>query len=149
MSVRRAFPYASLTSGHPAGLLAERTNDPRQRLGRRGERAAETLLRRAGMTVVARRYRRPFGEIDLVARQGRLIVFVEVKTRSGEAYGRPAEAVGGTKQRRMARVALDYLRRYGLLERPCRFDVVEVISHPGEPLRTRHIRDAFRLRQGR
>jgi putative endonuclease len=97
------------------------------------------------MTILDRRYRRRFGEIDLIARHGDLLVFVEVKARSGRGYGGPAAAVTRRKQRRMARVALGYLQERGWLERRCRFDVVEVLLSPGGDLRARHIPDAFRL----
>ena len=119
--------------------------DPRQRVGLAGERAAEAALQRAGLTPIERRFRRRFGEIDLIARRGPLIVFVEVKTRRGDRFGRPAEAVTPAKQRRMARVAASYLQRRGWLEQPCRFDVVEVTLQPGAAPRVRHIEDAFRL----
>jgi putative endonuclease len=128
-----------------ATRLCDGAADPRQRLAHEGEREAEALLRRAGMTILDRRYRRRFGEIDLVARHGDLLVFVEVKTRSGRGYGGPAAAVTRHKQRRIARVALGYLQERGWLERRCRFDVVEVLLRPGGGLRIRHIPDAFRL----
>ena len=125
-------------------ILAEPSRDPRQRLGREGERAAEAVLCAAGMRVLERRYRARLGEIDLIAEQGQWLVFVEVKARSGRGYGMPAEAVTAAKRRRMARVALLYLQRRGWLERPCRFDVVEVVAAAGV-LKVRHLVDAFRL----
>lgn len=117
--------------------------DPRQALGRRGEAAAEALLDRAGMRILARRFRCRSGEIDLVAADGESVVFVEVKARAGEGYGSPAASVTPAKQRRIARVALVFLQRRGWLSRRCRFDVVEVRTGGREP-RVRHIRDAFR-----
>ncbi len=126
--------------------LAERPRpDTRQRLGRDGEAAAEAALRRAGLRILERRFRMRLGEIDLIAEDGEVIVFVEVKTRRLAGYGRPAEAVTPRKQRRMARVALGYLQRTRRLDRPCRFDVVELLGPPGGELRARHIVDAFRL----
>ena len=126
-------------------ILAEPSRDPRQALGRLGEASAEALLERAGLKVVARRFRRRSGEIDLVAERGDLIVFVEVKTRRGTGFGTPAEAVTRVKQERMARVALAYLQRTGGLERRTRFDVVEVhVGVDGVPV-PHHIEDAFRL----
>jgi len=120
--------------------------DARQRLGRDGERWAEQALERAGLRILARRFRVRSGEIDLVAEDDRGgIVFVEVKTRRGTGYGVPAEAVTPAKRRRMGRVALAFLARYGLTERRCRFDVVEVLVGPaGDPC-VRHVEDAFRL----
>ena len=67
--------------------------DARGRLGRIGETAAEQALRSKGITVLERRFRLRSGEIDLIAEQGDLLIFVEVKTRRGTGYGRPAESV--------------------------------------------------------
>jgi putative endonuclease len=97
------------------------------------------------MRILARRYRRRFGEIDLIGAIGDSVVFVEVKTRSGSGFGRPAEAVTPLKRRRLARVALAFLQERGWLTRPSRFDVVEVIVGSDEELTLRHIVDAFRL----
>ena len=99
----------------------------------------------AGLRVLARRFRLRSGEIDLVAERGDLVVFVEVKARRSTRYGRPAAAVTGVKQRRMARAALAFLSRTGRLERRVRFDVVEVWADEGGVRRVRHIEDAFRL----
>jgi putative endonuclease len=106
---------------------------------------AERALERAGLKVVARRFRLRLGEIDLVAERGDLVVFVEVKARRGARYGAPAEAVTRVKRERMARAALVYLSRHGLLERRVRFDVVEVWAEGDRVRRTRHLPDAFRL----
>jgi putative endonuclease len=97
------------------------------------------------MRVLERRYRRRFGEIDLIAEQGGRIVFVEVKARRGNAFGLPAEAVTRRKRERIARVALAYLQQRGWLERPCRFDVVEVHVGGHRGRQVRHIPDAFRI----
>ena len=98
------------------------------------------------MQILERRFRIRLGEIDLIASEGRLLIFVEVKARSSKRYGAPAEAVTVTKQRRIARVAEVYLSRKGWQERPCRFDVVDVVEAPSGSLTVRHIPDAFRLR---
>ena len=76
-------------------------------------------LRRLGYKIVARRERGRLGELDLVAVDGRTVVFVEVKTRRSHDAGHPAEAVDPEKQRRLTRLALAYLKRHGLLEYPC------------------------------
>jgi putative endonuclease len=93
-------------------------------LGDRGERAAARHLRRKGFRILLRGYRTPRGEIDLIARDGDTLVFVEVKARR---QGEPAEAVTPEKQRRLTLAALQFLKRYGLLEQRCRFDVVTVV----------------------
>jgi putative endonuclease len=100
--------------------------DPRQTLGKLGEDLACNELSRLGYAILARRYRTRFGEIDIIARDGEVTVFVEVKTRDGDKFGDGAEAVTRWKQRRVAHMASDYLSRHGLHERPCRFDVIAV-----------------------
>ena len=94
--------------------------------------ACEELVRR-GYEILARRYRRRSGEIDIVARDGRTLVFVEVKSRDGRAFGDAAEAVTARKQRTIASLALDYIARHRLHECPCRFDVVSVVLADGTP----------------
>jgi putative endonuclease len=102
--------------------------DPRQTLGRRGEGLAAKVLRRKGYRIVATNVRTPYGELDLVARQGRWVVFVEVKARSSAAFGAPEEAVGPVKRRRLSRSALHWLTENGLADAPARFDVVGVMD---------------------
>jgi len=97
-----------------------------QGLGSAGESIACRELQRRGYAILARRYRTRFGEIDVIARDGETIAFVEVKMRSTEEYGRPAEAVTAGKQRRLGRAALDYMVRRGLEGARCRFDVVSI-----------------------
>jgi len=117
---------------------------PNKPLGRRGQRAAERHLRRSGYTIVARGDRTKWGELDLVAVDGKTIVFVEVKTRDGLDAGHPSEAVNLTKQRKLTRLAVSFLKRHGLLESPARFDVVAVTwpqdaRHP----KIEHFKNAF------
>jgi putative endonuclease len=101
-------------------------SDTRQSFGKMGEDLACTELERRGYAILARRYRSRFGEIDIVAKHEETIVFVEVKARGGDEFGGGAAAVTPWKQRRIAQMALDYLSRYNLHDRPCRFDVVTV-----------------------
>ena len=117
---------------------------PRKSLGNRGERAAARYLRRKGYKIVARGSRLRPGELDLVAVDGRTVVFVEVKTRRSDQYGNPAEAVDLHKQRRLTRLAVTYLKRHGLLEYPARFDVV-AITWPEDRRRPiiEHFENAF------
>lgn len=113
-------------------------------LGERGERAAARLLRRLGWHLVTTRRRHRYGEVDIIAVDGRTVVFVEVKTRRSEQLGRPAEAIDATRQARLTRAALAFLKSHGLLEYASRFDVIEVIwpTDARQPT-IRHIRDAF------
>jgi putative endonuclease len=117
-------------------------NDHRQSLGKTGEDLACAELQRRGYAILARRYRTRFGEIDIVAREGDTIVFVEVKARATSRFGDGAAAVTGGKQRRIGRMAADYLVRRRLDDRPCRFDVVSVDLSLVRPV-VEVYRDAF------
>ena len=101
-------------------------------LGERGERAAARFLRRLGYKIVARSARDRTGELDIVAVDGRTIVFVEVKTRTSDSAGQPTEAVDEDKQQRVTRLALRYLKRHDLLEHRWRFDIVAVTWPTGQ-----------------
>lgn len=116
--------------------------DPKE-LGRYGEDVACGELERRGYVVLERRARSRVGEIDIVARDGAVLVFVEVKTRRTTQFGLPAEAVGWTKQRRLIRLAKLYAARKGWGERPVRFDVVGILVSPGGRPRVEVIRGAF------
>jgi putative endonuclease len=109
------------------------SDDARQSLGKRGEDLACAELQRRGYAILDRRYRTRLGEIDIVARHGGAIVFVEVKARASDRFGAPAEAVTGAKQRRLVQMAVDFLSRRRLHDQPCRFDVVAVSFERGEP----------------
>ena len=118
-------------------------SDERQQLGQEGERLAEVYLRSRGLKTLDRRYSTPVGELDLVMRDGRTIVFVEVKTLSSRRWADPEGTVGLPKQKKIARCAQWYLRHKRYEDRPCRFDVVGVIlPEDGEP-EVDHMPDAF------
>ena len=103
-------------------------------LGRIGEDLACGELEKRGYVVLERRYRRRGGEIDVIARDGETMVFVEVKAREGKDFGDAAESVTPRKRRRMTHVALDYLARQHIKECPCRFDVVSIHLGNGLPV---------------
>lgn len=110
-----------------------------RQIGSRFEEMAASYLQDAGYEILERNYRDRLGEIDIVARDGRYLVFVEVKYRANSEKGDPAEAVHGGKQRRIRNGARGYLYRHGLGEDvACRFDVVAVL---GQEIRL--IKDAF------
>jgi putative endonuclease len=119
---------------------------PHLRLGKRGENLACQFLRRNGYKILYRNFRgRTGGEIDVVCRDRDTLVFVEVKTRTGEDFGRPFEAIDRDQRKRISRGGLAWLR---LLDDPdilFRFDVVEVIIAEGAPPRLELIRNAFSL----
>jgi putative endonuclease len=115
----------------------------RQALGRAGEAAAETYLRALGYAILARNHRCAGGEVDLVARDGETLVFVEVKTRRSAAYGSPLEAVDGRKQGRLVRAARHFLGTRPGGGRAARFDVVGVVWRGAAAPEIVHVRDAF------
>ncbi|NLG54249.1 MAG: YraN family protein [Rhodococcus sp.] len=121
-------------------------------LGAEGEQIAADFLTTQGMEIVERNWRSRNGEIDLIARDGHHLVFIEVKTRSGTGYGLPSEAVTAAKQRRIRMLAIEWLRSSGNYWQRIRFDVVSVLVHrgrnrgseaSGEQPVIEHIADAF------
>src|SRR6185436_11764905 len=105
--------------------------EARQILGKTGEDLACRELEARGYAIVARRYRERGGEIDIIARDGATLVFVEVKTRIGRGFGDPTDAIARWKRRRMKRIALEYMMRQQLADGPCRFDVVSILVADG------------------
>lgn len=114
----------------------------RLQLGTWGEEQAARFLRRSGMKILHRNYRTPVGEIDIIARQRKTVIFVEVKTRSGSCFGAPGEAVHAAKQRQVLRAAQWYLQQEKAADIPLRFDVVSVLQQDGGT-DIEHIPDAF------
>ncbi len=104
----------------------------RDELGRRGEDEAARHLQSLGYRILGRRERVLRGDIDIVALDGRTVVFVEVRSRSDTSHGHPAETVGPMKQRRIAELATAYIRRHRLQDQSVRIDVVAV-TFPVEP----------------
>ena len=96
-------------------------------LGNRGENAACRFLRRQGYKILLRNCRSQWGEIDIIARDGDWIVFVEVKTRSSQAAGHPSEAVTRRKQIQLTKLALVWLKQRRLLDHRARFDVIAIL----------------------
>ena len=119
--------------------------DPdRQKLGRSGERIAVRCLKDHGYKILHRNWKSSLGEIDIIARQGSTLCFVEVKARSGENFGDGLEAVGPTKQAQIVRAALGFLMQHKLPVQDCRFDVIAVRLKPApgqEPCEL--VQDAF------
>jgi len=120
-------------------------------LGQRGETLARRFLKRRGLKILARNYRCPNGEIDLIAldrstraEQGaETIVFVEVKTRSSDRYTSPESAVNADKKRRIHRAARYYLGTHATAEFLARFDIVSIVAEGGAKPRIRHLCGAF------
>ncbi len=121
----------------------EEFRDPRQQTGVQGELVALTWLAARGWTIEAHRYRFGRHDLDLVIRRGRLVAFVEVKTRRGSRHGTPGEAIGWKKRRALALGARWWSREHGRPGDQYRFDLVSVELAPGCP-RLSHLEDAWR-----
>ncbi|MEV4511389.1 YraN family protein [Dactylosporangium sp. NPDC049525] len=114
-----------------------------QIVGRYGERLAGRHLLARGLVLLDRNWRCPSGELDVVAREGPVLVFIEVKTRRGAKFGAPAEAVGAQKARRLRRLAGLWLATHGGADRrQVRFDVVSVLLG-GDTVAVEHLRGVF------
>jgi len=116
---------------------------PDAALGRRGEDLAHRYLRNAGFTVVARNYRPNEGEaeIDIIARDGDTVVFIEVKTRSSAEFGAPDRAIGIDKEKHIVRAARSYVTRAGITWNQVRFDTISIVLT--NPPSLVHQQDAF------
>ncbi|MDP6636166.1 MAG: YraN family protein [Phycisphaerae bacterium] len=120
-------------------------------LGQRGENLAARTLKRKGMKILAANYRCPSGEIDIIALDrstrrdsGReTIVFVEVKTRSDDAYNAPESAVDARKRRRIRKAARYYLSHYPTRQYAVRYDIVAIVAPRDAKPRIKHIEAAF------
>jgi len=117
--------------------------DPRRLFGQEGEVAAERYLRRKGYRIVAKNLRSSLGELDLVAEDGRVLVFVEVKARRTGEYGGAIHAVHRRKQEKLIQLASQYLARHHLSNRICRFDVVLLQGTNTSAPVIEHIKSAF------
>jgi putative endonuclease len=117
----------------------------RDELGRRGEEEAARHLKHLGYRILGRRERVLRGDIDIVALDGRTVVFVEVRSKSDTSHGHPAETVGPEKQRRIAELAAAYIRRHRLEDQSVRIDVVAVTfsAEPGGHTVVEHYQNAF------
>ena len=115
--------------------------DPRIGTGQTGEDLAVRYLENLGYTIVERNYRKRIGEIDIIARDGEYLVFIEVKTRSNRRFGSPFDAVDFRKQQQISRVALAFMTQHRCGEVPVRFDVIGV--HLEESPRVELIKNAF------
>ena len=113
-------------------------------LGNYGERVAADSLRAVGCRILAKNFRGPRrGEVDIVARDGKLLLFIEVKTRREGSKIRPLDAVNREKQGLIERGANAWLKRLGTRDLPWRFDVIEVYVEDGKKPRVNHVKDAF------
>ena len=117
--------------------------DGRQELGRQGESDAVRFLVNAGLVILDRNWRSRRGEIDIIARDGADLVFVEVKTRASLAYGHPFEAVTPAKLARLRVLASQWCEAHPFTSGNRRIDVVSILAPPGQPMRIEHLRGVF------
>ncbi len=117
--------------------------DRRRLLGDEGEGQAEAFLRRRGFRILGRNVRSPLGELDLVADDQGVLVFVEVKRRRTGAYGGAIEAVDARKRAKLVRLAAQYLAQHRIVDRPCRFDVILIQDDAAPASVVQHIANAF------
>lgn len=121
--------------------------DPRRLFGQEGEAAAARYLRQKGYRIVAKNLRSSIGELDLIAEDGSVLVFVEVKARRTKDFGGAVHAVHRQKQEKLIRLAAQYLARHHLVDRPCRFDVVLLQGTDRTAPQVEHIQNAFDVSQ--
>jgi len=114
-------------------------------LGAQGEGAAVKFLQDNNYKILARNYKTKLGEIDIIARDKGVLVFVEVKTRNSDRFGAPAEALISRKRRQISKVALGFLKENNLLDSKARFDVVSVLCLADGSSKTDLIKNAFEL----
>ncbi len=119
--------------------------DPRRSVGDEGEARAEAYLRGRGFRILGRNVRSPLGELDLVADDHGVLVFVEVKRRRTGAFGGAIEAVDARKRAKLVQLAAQYLAQHDIRNRACRFDVVVIQDHRGSAEALQHITNAFDL----
>jgi putative endonuclease len=125
--------------------FARKAKPEHLRRGELGERAAKNFLQKAGLKFLTANFRAERGEIDLIFRDGDCLCFIEVKTRSSEAWSRPADAVDARKKKLLSQTALAYLRRLKNPEVKFRFDIVEVLLTDGAVREVRHLPNTFAL----
>jgi len=120
--------------------------DSPKEVGNKGEKLAVKFLKRKGYKITQRNYKCKLGEIDIIAKHDRIVVFVEVKTRQTQEFGAPQYAVTAAKRGQISRVALFYIREKKMVDQSCRFDVI-AITFPSESRKPRieHIENAFQL----
>ena len=112
--------------------------------GKTGEDLAAAYLKKNGYRILARNYRCPYGEVDIIAQEGGIIVFVEVKSRRSDLYGDPQHAVDLHKQKKLSLISIHYLNERNIPSDRARFDVVAVRMNPDDT-QFEVIRDAFEL----
>lgn len=138
-----AEPPAIARDKVPKQSQKERIVDSRKKLGNKGEKRAANFLRKQGYQIIEKNYHSLLGEIDIVAKEGESIVFVEVKTRRSTDFGLPEEALSYDKRRRLSKLALNYLAHRRIEGSNCRFDVVSILMDNNKVKHIELIKNAF------
>jgi putative endonuclease len=128
---------------HFAASLKNTSDRPKDQLARAGEEEAVLLLREKGYVILQQNIRIPEGELDIVARNGSVLVFLEVKTRRKQKFGKPSEAVRGAKRQRQITIARQFMSICCIENVPVRFDIISVVWPTDAPPSIQHIENAF------
>ncbi len=119
----------------------------RKKTGDYGEDLAAHFLQKKGYTILARNYRKKFGEIDIIAKHEESLVFIEVKTRKSQRFGTGFEAVDYKKQLQLSRIAQDYISSHEMIDMDARFDVVSIMLSPETEPKIEIIANAFEFQE--
>jgi putative endonuclease len=125
-----------LLSNRPSNGIRKAEKPPgdvRKKTGEIGEAIAVDFLKKKGYKIIQRNYSCKLGEVDIIARDGSVLSFIEVKARRSDRFGGPKRALTPRKQRKISMVAVDYLKRTNQMDTEARFDVVAIRLLPGEP----------------
>jgi len=118
----------------------------KKQVGDKGEKLAEDFLKRKGFNIIQRNYRCKLGEIDIIAEQDDVIVFVEVRTKRTESFGIPQSSITSGKISRITKTALSYIQEKELFDRSCRFDVIAItFPQKSKEPNIEHIENAFEM----
>ena len=115
----------------------------RIKFGKYGEDLAIELLKAKGFQIIQRNYRQKCGEVDIIAKDKKTLVFIEVKTRSSLRFGQPFEAVTTAKQAQLSRIALDYMTRNKIINQAARFDVISILLEKNREPKIEHLQNCF------
>ncbi len=140
---RSIFTLLSILMFEWIQTLIKPPTNRRDPLGDRGENVAAKHLRNQGYKIIERNFRCALGEIDIIARDGKTLVFAEVKTRVSNDQATPEEQVNRNKQHQITKAARFYLSRYGTPQPAARFDVVAIVWPHGREPQINHVPDAF------
>ncbi|MDR0336286.1 MAG: YraN family protein [Planctomycetaceae bacterium] len=128
-----------------AAALKNVSDCPKDQLARAGEEEAVWLLREKGYIILQQNIRIPEGELDIVARKNSLLVFVEVKTRQKQKFGKPSDAVKNAKRQRQIIIAQQFMSLCRITNVPIRFDIISILWPPNSPPTLQHIENAFSI----